>query len=157
MGKNWWAPLKVSSAPVSNSGLHLNRDSISDLEKFPEFSNATPMQLRLNSGDVLYLPSFWFHHLRQSHGCVAVNFWYDMDYDCKWNYFNFLTNVVKLSGWTCFCVSWLTVSNRKWFLSYVLEKTKSSCALVKHSWVLINLSVQVNIKFWPLLQLFNFF
>lgn len=56
------------------------------------------MRLRLNSGDVLYLPSFWFHHLRQSHGCVAVNFWYDMDYDCKWNYFNFLTNVVKLAG-----------------------------------------------------------
>ena len=72
---------------------------ISDLEKYPEFSNATPMRLRLNSGDVLYLPSFWFHHLRQSHGCVAVNFWYDMDYDCKWNYFNFLTNVVKLAGW----------------------------------------------------------
>jgi jumonji domain-containing protein 7 len=68
------------------------------LEKFPEYCNANPMRFRLNAGDVLYLPSFWFHHLQQSHGCIAVNFWYDMDYDCKWNYFQFMSNVCKVSN-----------------------------------------------------------
>ena len=36
--------------------------------------------MRVKAGDVLYLPSLWFHHLEQSHGCIAVNFWYDMDF-----------------------------------------------------------------------------
>ena len=67
-----------------------------DLEKFPEYKNAHPLKLRLNSGDVLYLPSLWFHHLQQSHGCVAVNFWYDMEFDSKFNYFNFIKNVHSL-------------------------------------------------------------
>lgn len=36
---------------------------------------------------VLYLPSLWFHHVRQeacADECViAVNFWYEMAFDCK--------------------------------------------------------------------------
>jgi jumonji domain-containing protein 7 len=36
---------------------------------------------------VLYLPSLWFHHVRQEAGAdecvIAVNFWYEMAFDCK--------------------------------------------------------------------------
>ena len=67
-----------------------------DLKQFPEYKNAHPMKLRLNAGDVLYLPSFWFHHLQQSHGCIAVNFWYDMEFDVKFNYFNFVKDVTRV-------------------------------------------------------------
>lgn len=67
---------------------------------------------------MLYLPSLWFHHVQQSHGCLAgrsevrhapaghpsvltplltrppsVNFWYDMDYDIKYNYFQLLESL----------------------------------------------------------------
>lgn len=38
-------------------------------------------------GDVLYLPSLWFHQVEQSHQCIAVNFWFDMKYDQKYCYF----------------------------------------------------------------------
>ena len=55
--------------------------------------NANPLHVRVNAGDVLYLPSLWFHHLRQSHGCVAVNFWYDMEFDARYTYSNFLREV----------------------------------------------------------------
>ena len=58
--------------------------------------NAHPMKLRLYGGDVLYLPSLWFHHLQQSHGCIAVNFWYDMEFDAKFNYFNFVRDVTDV-------------------------------------------------------------
>ena len=64
-----------------------------NLEKFPEYQNAHPLKLRLNAGDALYLPSLWFHHLQQSQGCIAVNFWYDMEFDCKFNYFTFIKNL----------------------------------------------------------------
>ena len=39
-----------------------------NLSKYPRFSKSSPFHLRLNAGDLLYLPSLWFHHLRQSHG-----------------------------------------------------------------------------------------
>ena len=39
-----------------------------DLARYPKFRKASPLRLRLYAGDLLYLPSLWFHHLRQSHG-----------------------------------------------------------------------------------------
>lgn len=56
-------------------------------------SRLHPLHCRLEAGDMLYLPSLWFHHLRQSHGCVAVNYWYDMQFDLKYCYFKFLESL----------------------------------------------------------------
>jgi Cupin-like domain len=36
------------------------------IELYPEYSNSTPLRVRVEAGDALYLPSFWFHHLSQS-------------------------------------------------------------------------------------------
>ena len=58
----------------------------------------SPKLFDVNGGKKFCSTGPRFHHLRQSHGCVAVNFWYDMEYDCKWNYFNFLSNVVEMSN-----------------------------------------------------------
>ncbi|CAN0880500.1 Lysine-specific demethylase JMJ32 [Linum grandiflorum] len=42
-------------------------------------------------------PSMRFHHVRQSpneRGCtIAVNYWYDMQFDIKYAYFNFLQSI----------------------------------------------------------------
>ena len=54
-----------------------------------------PVHCRLQAGDMLYLPSLWFHYLRQSHGCIAVNYWYDMEFDVKYCYFKFLEALSK--------------------------------------------------------------
>jgi len=64
-----------------------------DLETWPSYRNATQLKVKLRAGDILYLPSFWFHHLTQSQGCIAVNYWYDMQFDVKYNYFNLLQNL----------------------------------------------------------------
>ncbi|XP_070565447.1 bifunctional peptidase and (3S)-lysyl hydroxylase JMJD7-like [Ptychodera flava] len=69
-----------------------------DLEKYPEFSKAKPIHCTVKAGQTLYLPSLWFHHVSQSQGCIAVNFWYDMEYDIKYNYFKFLENIVNLEA-----------------------------------------------------------
>ena len=68
-----------------------------DLEKYPEYQNSSVYRVRVEAGDCLYLPSFWFHHLSQSHGCVAVNYWYDMEFDVKYNYYNLLLNLKKIT------------------------------------------------------------
>ena len=67
-----------------------------NLDRYPEYANSHPIKLRLNAGDVLYLPSLWYHHLQQSHGCIAVNYWYDMEFDGKFNYYNFVKDLVSL-------------------------------------------------------------
>uniref|UniRef100_A0A8C4Z220 Jumonji domain containing 7 n=2 Tax=Gadus morhua TaxID=8049 RepID=A0A8C4Z220_GADMO len=68
-----------------------------DLERYGSYRGARPLLCRVAAGEMLYLPSLWFHHVRQSQGCIAVNFWYDMDYDIKYNYYQLLDT---LSGLT---------------------------------------------------------
>lgn len=67
-----------------------------DLEKYPQYKQTSVVHCRVHAGDALYLPSLWFHHVRQSHACIAVNYWYDMEYDIKYNYYKFVQNI----SWT---------------------------------------------------------
>lgn len=39
-----------------------------------------PMTVRVQAGDILYLPSLWFHAVSQSQETVAVNWWFDMQF-----------------------------------------------------------------------------
>ena len=68
-----------------------------DTETYPEYCNSRQYQVTLRSGDVLYLPSLWFHHLTQSQGCIAVNYWYDMEFDVKYILFNLLQKLKQIS------------------------------------------------------------
>lgn len=69
-----------------------------DLDRYPQYLRARPLHCSVKAGEMLYLPSLWFHHVQQSHGCIAVNFWYDMEYDIKYNYFQLLEKLSQLSG-----------------------------------------------------------
>ena len=42
-----------------------------DLEKYPTFLQTHPVHVTVRAGETLCLPSIWFHHVRQSHGCIA--------------------------------------------------------------------------------------
>ncbi|XP_022340537.2 bifunctional peptidase and (3S)-lysyl hydroxylase Jmjd7-like isoform X2 [Crassostrea virginica] len=68
-----------------------------DLVKYPDFGKARGVEVTVKEGEILYLPSLWYHHVRQSHGCIAVNYWYDMQFDIKYNYYNFLQNVSRVN------------------------------------------------------------
>jgi len=65
-----------------------------DYDKYPRFKNAKPIKVTVKAGEMLYLPSLYYHHVTQSADgegkCVAVNYWYDMDFDIKFAYFQFL-------------------------------------------------------------------
>ncbi|KAI2503457.1 cupin-like domain-containing protein [Fragilaria crotonensis] len=39
-----------------------------------------PMTVRVQAGDILYLPSLWFHAVSQSQETVAINWWFDMQF-----------------------------------------------------------------------------
>ncbi|KIW19333.1 hypothetical protein PV08_03627 [Exophiala spinifera] len=67
--------------------------------RYPYYRYSHPVRVTVWEGEILYLPSGWFHHVRQECGvwdddgdddddgdgtlapCIAVNYWYDMDYE----------------------------------------------------------------------------
>ncbi|XP_075641088.1 lysine-specific demethylase JMJ32 [Castanea sativa] len=69
-----------------------------EMSKFPLYFNGPkPFQCTVKPGQILYLPSMWFHHVRQSPDAggrtIAINYWYDMQFDIKYAYFNFLKSI----------------------------------------------------------------
>lgn len=106
-----------------------------DLVRYPSYSRARALHCTVRAGELLYLPALWFHHVQQSHGCIAgkghpghpghwgptrhwvggapasktgphirvpllptVNFWYDMEYDLKYSYFQLVDSLTRAAG-----------------------------------------------------------
>ena len=53
-----------------------------DLEKHPEFVHASPVTLDVEAGDLVYIPSLWYHRFSHNHigPSIAINYWYDMEF-----------------------------------------------------------------------------
>lgn len=55
------------------------------------------MKVVLEPGDVLNLPSLWYHQVEQQNDesgrVIAVNFWFDMTYDQNYQYYQLLENL----------------------------------------------------------------
>ena len=67
-------------------------------ENFPKFKLAHQVVATVEKGECLYLPSLWFHHVQQRGLTIAVNYWYDMIFDFKFSFYNFVrTNSGLLS------------------------------------------------------------
>ena len=55
--------------------------------------------IKVRAGELLYLPSLWFHKVTQSCETVAINFWYDMKFESPlWCYFHFLQQLQPTSS-----------------------------------------------------------
>ena len=52
-----------------------------------------PLTVTLYPGDTLYLPSQWYHQVHQSDDTIAINYWYDMKYDIKYCYSEFMKSI----------------------------------------------------------------
>ncbi|CBI29183.3 unnamed protein product, partial [Vitis vinifera] len=84
-----------------------------EISQFPLYFNGPkPLECTVKAGEILYLPSMWFHHVKQtpdsSGRTIAINYWYDMQFDIKYAYFNFLQSIsypstcnLKLAGTEC--------------------------------------------------------
>lgn len=61
------------------------------ISQHPIYEHASPRQVTVKEGQILYLPSGWYHHVQQECGlwdedgsvapCIAVNYWFDMEYE----------------------------------------------------------------------------
>ncbi|KAI8808687.1 cupin-like domain-containing protein [Cladochytrium replicatum] len=77
----------------------------------PDFvARCRPMEVTLSAEDILYLPAMWFHRVEQTSEvlfssdvnvpnldcAIALNYWYDMEFDNRYSYFSFLRNIVAI-------------------------------------------------------------
>ena len=68
----------------------------SDSHRFPLLSKAHPVKVLVKEGQMLYIPSLWYHRVTQTCETVGINYWYDMKFDSlNWCYFNFLQNLKR--------------------------------------------------------------
>ena len=66
-----------------------NRDDNDD--DFPLSKHTHPITVTVRAGELLYLPSLWFHRVTQTRETIGINYWYDMNFESPlWCYFHLL-------------------------------------------------------------------
>ncbi len=50
-----------------------------DLEAHPRFADARPLVVRVKAGQVLFMPSYWWHHVTSLSVSISVNQWWRAD------------------------------------------------------------------------------
>ena len=67
-----------------------------DDSEFPLLSKVHPIKVLVSEGEMLYIPSLWYHRVTQTCETVGINYWFDMRFDTShWCYFNFLQNLKR--------------------------------------------------------------
>ena len=66
---------------------------------FPLLQYAHPQTVRVQAGELLYLPALWFHRVTQSCETIGINYWYDMNFAGPlWSYFHLLQQLVPTAA-----------------------------------------------------------
>jgi jumonji domain-containing protein 7 len=79
----------LSSQNCSNSTSTLtwisdNIDNHNCYELNSNFKYTHPIRCTVRQGEILYIPSMWYHQVSQNTLTIAVNFWYDQRFDFRY-------------------------------------------------------------------------
>ena len=137
----------VLYSPADASKLYLNGDKSEvldidnpDLTKFPKFAQATPHEGFLAPGDVLFIPSLWFHNVRSLEFGVAVNvFWRHLEpryYDNRDTYGNKdlvpATRALQIVDRAVKALDELPDDYKDFYARRIVCKLKKTCYSEKH-------------------------
>jgi len=50
-----------------------------DLAQFPLYGNASKMSITIEPGQLLFLPAFWWHHVKSESVSISVSYWFAPD------------------------------------------------------------------------------
>lgn len=83
------ASWRIHSSPDTGDTPWIPVDPLKiDSAKFPLAALLNPIECVVNAGEVLYLPAMWYHRAAQLCPTISVNYWHDMEFDCRYVYFN---------------------------------------------------------------------
>ena len=90
-------------APSPHSGLEAFAAAQQQHPLYWDPSLPPPLRVAVGPGQVLFLPSLWYHHVaqvpcRQHKWVVAVNMWHDMRFDVKFAYFRLVEGLCRQAG-----------------------------------------------------------
>jgi hypothetical protein len=61
------------------------------VQKLPLLQYTTPITVRVQAHEMLYIPALWFHHVTQSCETIAINYWFEMNFHTPlYTYFHLL-------------------------------------------------------------------
>lgn len=67
--------------------------------RYPSLENTSPLHVCVKPGEMLYLPSLVYHQVGQQknedESIIAINYWFDMKYDIKYNYYKLISALAK--------------------------------------------------------------
>jgi jumonji domain-containing protein 7 len=66
-----------------------------DISKYPLARHLKPIECIIEEGEILYLPAMWYHRATQLCETLSINYWHDMDFDCRYVYYNFVTQIAN--------------------------------------------------------------
>lgn len=76
---------KINTSEDKSRWVCCNPDLKTELIEFPRLADMFKLHVVVKEGEMLYLPSLWYHQVAQSHKnpaeyIIAVNNWFDMDF-----------------------------------------------------------------------------
>jgi peptidyl-lysine (3S)-dioxygenase / protease len=66
------------------SWVSLDPDDPHVLDVYPDFCHAHPLRVTVYPGEILFIPSLWYHRVSQDCLTIAINYWYDMIFDHRY-------------------------------------------------------------------------
>ncbi|HJP93829.1 MAG TPA: cupin-like domain-containing protein [Pyrinomonadaceae bacterium] len=78
--------------PLESSASHVSFINLQqpDFGKYPKFRQARALTSLIEPGELLYLPAYWWHHVRSLQVSISINFWWPPGFEQ-----NFLPNALR--------------------------------------------------------------
>ena len=75
-----------------------------DVQAYPRFAEATPAVVTVKAGEILFLPSFWWHHVTSLSLSISVNQWWrsDLREYCNRTGARLMVREYRQDGWAAF-------------------------------------------------------
>ena len=69
---------RVDSKVSKTSPVDTSKSYEANIKACPSFAEAKVLHVTVRRGDVLYLPSFWYHQVESERPSIAITLWFDM-------------------------------------------------------------------------------
>lgn len=77
--------------------LDFDPNDLSITEKLPSYHLSSPIQCHVKAGEILYIPSMWYHRVTQSTMTIAINYWYEQNFNFRYVMYNYVKSISEES------------------------------------------------------------